>query len=423
MNISQRARALVSAAGFLPLLHTGRWALAGIETLLSIALIFWYPQRPLSAYAAMAALLAYNAGVLLMLHRRPLQKIPVRSVLGLDFLFLANVCLGTGGSNSPFLGLFYLLVLVSALFFDLLGGLIAGVTAGLMAVGLTLLTPDALWELTRDTAPYFPIVGAFTGFVAGQMKRWQLQMQESATENRLQRQELELARSVQQSTLPAHPPTVPGYTVAVRATPSREVGGDFHLFLTPRPGTIGIVLGDVSGKGMAAALTATGIGYLLPHLRTQSPPEVRLGVLSDDLRARLPEGGFVALLYAELEPETGALTLWNAGHTPPWHNARELPVGGAPPLGLLPGWKATPQTLTLAPGDTLFLCSDGVLEARHPETGEELGPERLAALLEAHRNASPDTVADAVLSAVHSHGEPADDVTVLALHRAAQTGG
>lgn len=423
MNVSQRARTLISAGGFLPMLRTGRWTLSAIETVLSLALILWFPQRPLAAYAAMGFLLAYNAGALWLLYHRPLQKIPIRSVLGLDFLFLANACLWTGGSNSPFLGLFYLLVLVSALFFDLVGGLLSGVAAGAIAVVLTLLTPDALWELTRDTAPYFPIVGAFTGFIAGQMKRWQVQVQESVTEARLQRQELELARSVQQSTLPAQPPTLPGYGLAVRAETSREVGGDFHLFLTPRPGVIGLVLGDVSGKGMAAALTATGIGYLLPHLRTQSPAEVRLGVLSDDLRGRLPSGAFVAMLYAELETETGNLTLWNAGHAPPWHNAKELPLGGAPPLGMLPNWKATPQTLSLDPGDTMLFCSDGVLEARHPGTGEELGPQRVADLLAAHLSASPDTIANAVLDAVHVHGEPADDLTILVLRRESQSAG
>ncbi len=418
MNISQRARSLVSAAGFLPLLRTGRWALAAIETAISLALIVWFPQRPVAAYVAMALLLAYNAALLTLLEKRSLQKIPIRSVLGLDFVFLTNVCFWTGGSNSPFLGLLHLLVLVSALFFDFVGGFLAGLAAALIAIGLTLITPDAIWELTRDTAPYFPLVGGFTGFVAGRMKGWQTQLQESETEARLRRRERELAREVQRSTLPDTVPQLAGFSFAVRAEPSQEVGGDFHLFLAPRPGVLGIVLGDVSGKGLAAALTATGIGYLLPHLRTQSPPEVRLSVLSADLHQRLPSGAFVALIYLEVEENSSALTLWNAGHAPPWLGSEEMPPSGVPPLGLMPDWKAASQPLTLAPGETLLLCSDGVLEVRNSE-GEMLGPARLASLIDAHRDASPDTLADAIVDAVHAHGEPSDDLSVLVLRREA----
>jgi hypothetical protein len=416
LKTSERARTLVAAAGFLPLLKTGRWALVLIQGLLTLGLVAWYPSRPVGAYVAMALMMLYGGSTLLLVRRIPLEKLRIRSLIVLDFFFLTHVCYWTGGSNSPFLGLLYLLVLVSALFFDLWGGVLAGLAAGGIAIALTLLTPDALWELTRDTAPYFPIVGGFTGFVAGQMKQWQTKLQQGETEAQLQKRERELARSVQRSTQPELPPSLRGFTLAIRSVPSQEVGGDFYTFLTPRPGMLHVALGDVSGKGMAAALTATGIGYLLPHLRTQSPPEIRLAALNADLNARLPLGTFVALLYVALH-EDGQVTFWNAGHVPPWRGARECSLGGAPPLGLFPDWRGPSQHLNLEPGETLLLCSDGVLEVRNA-SGDEFGPEGLSRFLAAHRNASSETIVDALLSAVHAHGDPADDLTVLVIRRA-----
>ena len=417
---SGRIRPLFAEKGFLPLLKTGRWALTGIETALSVALILWFPGRPAGAFLAMGLLAVYNALTLYLLARWPLQKIPLRLILALDFVFLANVCLWTGRSLSPFLGLFFLIVLVAALFFDIAGGLLGGLAAGAFAFGLTFVTPEAMWELTRDTAPYFPIVGGFTGLISQRMKIWLTQLRESETDARLRQQERELARVVQQSTLALAPPPFPRLTLAVRAFPSQEVGGDFHAFVTQPREALGIALGDVSGKGMAAALTATSVGYLLPHLRAHGSPEAMLATLNADLHERLPPGAFVGMLYAELLAESDSLLLWNAGHTPGWFSAkgewRETALGVAPPLGLFPAWSAAPERLTLAPGETLVLCSDGLLETRGA-SGEELGPERLVRGLKNYASLPPEDLADALIGVARVFGEPSDDLTVIVIRR------
>ena len=421
MTGSGRIRPLFEERGFLPLLKSGRWALAAIESALSVALIAWFPARPAGAFAGMGLLLAYNALVLSLLYRWPLARIPLRLILALDFVFLANVCLWTDRSLSPFLGLFHLLVLVSALFFDLAGGLLGGLLAGGIALGLTLVTPGAVWELTRDTAPYFPIVGGFTGLVSQRMKVWQAQLRESETAARLRHNELELASAVQRSTLALTPPSVPGFALAVRAVPSREVGGDFHVFVTESAERLGIALGDVSGKGMAAALTATSIGYLLPHLCAHGSPGAMLATLHADLHRRLPSGAFVGMLYVEFSLAAHDLMLWNAGHTPAWIERegvwKETHIGAAPPLGVFPQpWSAAPETLALAPGETLVLCSDGLLETRSA-AGEEFGPGRMAGALTACAALGPEALADALLAAVRAFGEPSDDVTLIVARR------
>ena len=422
---------LLETEGFPLLLRRGRWALAILETGLSVFMALWFQNRPLAAWIAMLFLFAYNVIVLLLLHRLPLKRTPIALFLILDLIFLANVSYYTGASTSPFIGQSYLIVFVAALFFDIKGGIIVGSLAAAMMIGLGLLDPGPdNWEEVRDTAPYFVIVGGFTGFLVAQMKTWFTRYQESAareaeqerTEQAYQR-ELELAREVQRSSLPIAPPVVAGAQLALRTEPSREVGGDFHAFVTDPAGTrLGIAVGDVSGKGIAAALTATSIGYLLPYLEPLRMPHAALVRLNKDLSERLPETSFATLIYTELNLETGTLRVWNAGHPPAllWRardgRVEDTPSGVAPPLGLFSVWRAPEQELQLAPGDLVLLHSDGVLEVRGAD-GPLFGEERLRQLVAAHAAKGPTALLEAILTALHAYGEPGDDLTLVALQR------
>lgn len=414
---------LLETEDFPRLLLRGRWALALTQAAISLFLALWYRERPPAAWIAMGLLIAYNAVVLILLYRRSLQQIPTRLLVVLDLLFLGNASYYTGAASSPYLGLCYLIVFVAALFGNLKGGILVGALAGLMTVGLGLLDPAPdQWELVRDTAPYFVIVGGFTGYLVLQMQTWFTRYQKSQSVSEEQKRaeqsrlrELELAREIQRSALPSVAPNVPGVTLLLRSEPSREVGGDLSVFVPDAVrGRLGIAIGDVAGKGMAAALVATSIGSLFPYLDPLRSASQALSRLNKDLCERLPEATFVTLLYAELEPRVGRLRLWNAGHPPVlvWR-ARDgrLEMGAcgqAPPLGLFPRWQVVEQELTLAPGDIVVLHSDGITEAHG------MSEDRLHELIQRHAPSGLEALASAILRRVHhDDGELVDDLTLI----------
>ena len=425
---------LLETEDFPLLLRRGRWALALTEAAISLFLALWYQDRPPAAWVAMGLLLAYNMVVLAQLYRLSIWRIPIRLLVVLDLLFLGNAAYYTGAATSPYLGLCYLIVFVAALFGDLKGGLIVGAMAGAMAVGLGLFDPTAdrhHWEVVRDTAPYFMIVGGFTGYLVAQMKTWFTRYQESLARELEQKQteqtrqrELELAREIQQSSLQMTVPDVAGLTLVLRTEPSREVGGDFHAFITePVSGRLGLAVGDVAGKGIAAALVATSIGSLLPYLDPLRGAHHALVRLNKDLCERLPPATFVTLLYAEVEAGAGTLRLWNAGHPPAliWRardgHVESASCGQAPPLGLFKIWRAPEQELTLAPGDLLVLHSDGVTEARTDDGQAYFDEARLHELIQTHAPRGPEALADAIFEALYAGGEPHDDLTLLLCQR------
>lgn len=409
------------------LLKRGRWALALTETGISLFLALWYRDRPTAAWVAMFLLVAYNAVVLLQLSRLNSKRVRIRLLVILDLLFLANAAFYTGGATSPYLGLCYLIVFVAALFGDLMGGLSMGALAGLITVGLGLMAPAPdQWKVIRDTAPYFVIVGGFTGYLVAQMKTWFTRYQTSFARELEQRRteeahqrERELAREIQRSAMPTFAPEFPGLTLVLHSEPSLEVGGDLSVFIPDLArGRLGLAIGDVAGKGMAAALVATSIGYLLPYLDPHRSPHQALVRLNKDLCERLPDTSFATLLYAELEPAVGRLRLWNAGHPPAlvWRardgHIESAACGQAPPLGLFAVWHAPEQELTLAPGDLVVLHSDGITEARGMDEAQLLG------LIREHAPQGPRALVTAILARVQPAGtDPLDDLTLIVCQR------
>jgi serine phosphatase RsbU (regulator of sigma subunit) len=224
-------------------------------------------------------------------------------------------------------------------------------------------------------------------------------------------QELGAARRIQESLLPKSLPTLDGWSVATCYRPAREVGGDFYDFLPLTDGRLGLILGDVSDKGMPAALVmATTMSMLRAVVRQQllTPGQV-LAQVNDLLAADLPPGMFVTCFYAILDPATGELEYANAGQDLPYIRhadgvVSELDARGMP-LGLLPAMEYDGHTTTLAPGDTLLFYSDGLVEAHNPQR-EMFGFPRLMALLTG-LDGSATKAADA--------DGPAADVTIPAL--------
>ncbi len=237
--------------------------------------------------------------------------------------------------------------------------------------------------------------------------------------------DLERARQVQQALLPSEKPDIRGIDIATRYLPALELGGDFYDFLPYGDQRLAIAVGDVAGKGSAAALLAAlGIGLLREHA-AQHPcaPEEMLAEINRHMHMTNPNGQFVALAFAVYDGAKRELCLANAGFPPPLlvrdGKASLIAVRGVP-LGLFPDSVYEPLHLQLQAGDVVVFCSDGIHEQTNP-SDEEFGLARLLSQLA--RTGSCDTVeqiADDILSATLHHAgtraecdECRDDRTVV----------
>jgi sigma-B regulation protein RsbU (phosphoserine phosphatase) len=235
--------------------------------------------------------------------------------------------------------------------------------------------------------------------------------------------DLALASSVQHSFLPRELPRVDGYTFAAHYRPALEVGGDFYDFIPLRARRWGVIIGDVSGKGVASALY---MARLTSDLRTKalqvgSAPRV-VNQINCELCETGQRGTFVTLLYLVLDPARATVELVNAGHLPPllWRptNGQLSPLSarGGPPLGILPGLSYRSYRFGLQPGDCLLLLTDGILEARNMR-GESFGWERIGAVLRSG-SPRPDKAVQGLLNALGEFtrdAPQADDVTMVVL--------
>jgi len=228
-------------------------------------------------------------------------------------------------------------------------------------------------------------------------------------------QELSSARELQQVLIPEKPPTLPGYTISTAFQPALDVGGDFFQVIPldgSAAGSTLIVLGDVSGKGLRAAMAVSLIVGAVRALAeaTSRPAEILAGI-SRRLYGRL-QGGFTTCLVLRLE-SGGACTIACAGHPAPYLNGCEIELPGALPLGIDPAIKYEEIRLQINPGDRFALYTDGLLEARAP-SGEIFSFERLQSLFASHPDAARAT------EAAVAFGQE-DDITVLTLTRSAST--
>jgi phosphoserine phosphatase RsbU/P len=215
------------------------------------------------------------------------------------------------------------------------------------------------------------------------------------------RVEFEAAREMQEQLVTA-PPVVPGFRIESVYRPAAQVGGDFYAIRPLDTGGVQIVVGDVSGKGLRAAMTVSTIMGSLRMIAACGPAEI-LRRLNESLVGSL-RGGFVTCLVAGIEPD-GTITISNAGHLAPYRNGDEHKCDFGLPLGLTCDASWGQSTLTLAPGDTLTFLSDGVVEARN-QAGELFGFERTAAI---------STQSSEEIARAAQHFGQEDDITVLTL--------
>ncbi len=235
-------------------------------------------------------------------------------------------------------------------------------------------------------------------------------------------QELRIARLIQQTLLPKELPELPGWRLAAYYQPARAVGGDFYDFIAFDDGRLGLVVGDVTDKGVPAALVmATTRSVLRTAAQGAVSPGDVLERANNLLCPDMPSKMFVTCLYAILDPHTGQLVYANAGHDLPYQRGSdgvaELRATGMP-LGLMPGMRYEEKETTLCPGDSLLLYSDGLVEAHDPER-EMFGFPRLMKLMGEDIGEVPLTE-HLLNSLAHFTGpawEQEDDVTLVTLQR------
>lgn len=251
-------------------------------------------------------------------------------------------------------------------------------------------------------------------------------------EERLERERLEreltLASEIQQRFQPTAPPIVAGYELQGISFPCYEIGGDYYDFIEREDGKLVIALGDVSGKGTAAALLMSSL-HAAVHAQSGSHDSLvaTISAVNKYLADNIPANRFVTLFYAELDPESGALSFLNAGHNPPLivHSAgtvEQLASGGLP-LGIKRDADYREGRTQLQPGDVLVIYSDGVTEAVSP-TGEEFGPTRLYEVVSRNIEASAAGIRDRIESSLTKFSQgtsAADDITLVIVKRQAET--
>ncbi len=245
-------------------------------------------------------------------------------------------------------------------------------------------------------------------------------------QERLER-ELQLAMEIQQRFQPTASPQVPGYEFQGISFPCYEIGGDYYDFIQRDDGRLVIALGDVSGKGTAAALLMSSLHAAI-HAQTGSHDTIveTISAVNKYLAENIPPNRFVTLFYAELDPESGAVSFLNAGHNPPLivHAAgtvEQLASGGLP-LGIRANADYREGRTHMQMGDVLVIYSDGVTEAASPN-GEEFGPTRLYEVVSRNVDASAAGIRDRIESALTKFSQgtkAADDITLVIVKRQAE---
>lgn len=270
---------------------------------------------------------------------------------------------------------------------------------------------------------------AFRGRETSEEEHHLLWVNEAQRANRVERErlkaEFEVARRAQQQMLPDKPPSAPGLDISAHCRPAREVGGDLYDFLDLPDGRLGIVVADVSGKGVPASLYMTLTKGLLASVsETTSDPGAILHEVNRHLYIACRKKMFVTLLLAVFDPHRRTLTYARAGHNPPVlrrNRAGETTLLKAPGIGLgLNGGDLFKRTMkvesaSLEAQDLLILYSDGITEAMN-EQREEYGEERLMELAARLDSISAEGVKDAVLNDVGAflgRVPPQDDQTIV----------
>jgi serine phosphatase RsbU (regulator of sigma subunit) len=421
--------------GMLRLLRFGRWAILLAE-LLPFLIRFDELLASTNGQLLLGLVVVYNAAALWFVRKEePLRRRAAGGLLGVDLLVITAVVNLTRGIHSDFLGLYYLVIIAAAIFYELAGGRAVAFTASVLLIlgeGVTHRLTFSSSQVAQMTAWATDLVmaGVIPGYLMRELSRQvrhrerdRERLHELRVRERLVRQEMEIARQIQQASLPAELPQPEGWECAVQFSPLREVGGDFYDAFEAE-GRLWLLIGDVSGKGISAALLASRISSIFPRplrgrpLPRSTPPDQVLAALNAQLYGRVPEGVFATVLVCAVDLMTGHYEVAGAGHPPalacgPDGSGLQRGEGGLP-LGLFAEVTGKLQHGALARGEALLFYTDGVTDVQ-AANGQRPSEAWLAGLLQECRSLPAAAQARRLAEAVWAFGTVTDDVTMLVL--------
>jgi phosphoserine phosphatase RsbU/P len=280
-------------------------------------------------------------------------------------------------------------------------------------------SPDLIREFTREDLGLLTVLANVAAIRIEHARLNEVEEQERAMSK-----ELEQAAHIQAGLLPSKPPVADGMEISGRTSSCRTVGGDYYDYLEFPDGRVGILVGDVAGKGMPASLLMSSLQARVKVLFEEADDlALKITRLNKATAANTPDNRFITFFMTIANPRTGELVFTNAGHNPPVlvRAAANAPKrlealeGGGMILGILPMVKYQEFTITMNSGDVLVLYSDGVTEAVNPKD-EDFGEERLGNLVYAMKDHPAAAIVDMIHAEVAKFSEgapPADDITVV----------
>lgn len=271
---------------------------------------------------------------------------------------------------------------------------------------------------SEDDKRLLSIIAAQSGQILENARLYEQEQKKMALEK-----ELIAAREVQTNLLPRELPRIANFEFAARTIPAHEIGGDFYDFISLNDTTVEVVVADVAGKGLPAALLATlGKGVLYSHAMQHISPQIQLQRSNLILRGSVPRKSFITMLLAVIDSDSRTVTLSNAGHCYPIlfrceTRTTEMLVVKGMPLNFTESIRCEERAVDMKPGDCLVLYSDGVNEAADANR-ELFGLERVERLICDHSGAPAEMLLQKIVDEIRlfTKGvEQSDDITLLVM--------
>jgi len=338
-----------------------------------------------------------------------------------DIILVTVVIYFSDGIQSPFYPLYYVTVIIAAVDFGVVGALICASAVAAISLIVELISPTVgvsgkfIPEDVVSTVPFLFMTALITGALRGRIRV----LDDAAAAMRAARavteREMEVAASIQRAQLPLQTPVIEGVQIAATYKPAREVGGDLYDFYPVQDDRVGVMVADVSGKGVPAALLVASCKYAVRESFSEDRSNM-MSAMNGRMLAVTTDDTFVTMLYGSLYPATREFRYINAGHMPPIvvkgaGGETVCPEYSDPPLAVIPTTSYHEQIIRLDAGDTLVLYTDGVTDALAKDgSGIELFREFLSQMAGTDVGKWGDEL-------LRRTGEPShlDDVTMVAI--------